>query len=213
MVSRSLVVASAARRASTQGGRSRAAWQVTRPPPPLLQVLARALGGAVGRNPSGRFVVGAERLELTRSLAQRRDFALARAICPMVEARPDPARYRGPGLHLLASHADCVLRLPEGADLLATSPGAAVELWALGRDVLAQQSHPELTPALLEALILPGLLKSGKISPQDAAATAEGIKRPLDNQLMLAMGRFFLHGEEGAECLALKRLQRQRLMH
>jgi GMP synthase-like glutamine amidotransferase len=42
------------------------------------QILAMALGGSVGRNPSGRFFIGPERLELTRALAQRRDFALAR---------------------------------------------------------------------------------------------------------------------------------------
>ena len=43
-----------------------------------VQLLALALGGSVGRNPSGRFFIGPERLELTRALAQRRDFALAR---------------------------------------------------------------------------------------------------------------------------------------
>jgi hypothetical protein len=151
----------------------------------------------VGRNPSGRFFVGPERLELTRALAQRRDFALARAICPMVEARPE-ARYRGPGLHVLASHGDAVLRLPDGADLLAASPSAAVELWAFGKDVLAQQSHPELTGAALEALIIPALVASGKLTPDEAAATAAAAKRPLDNHLLLAMGRFFLHNDEGA---------------
>jgi len=44
--------------------------------------LARALGGRVGRNPSGRFVVGCERLELTKALASRRDFARARVRAP-----------------------------------------------------------------------------------------------------------------------------------
>jgi hypothetical protein len=52
------------------------------------QVLARALGGRVGRNPHGAFVVGVERLELTRALAQRRDFARARVRTP-----PRPPRW------------------------------------------------------------------------------------------------------------------------
>lgn len=121
---------------------------------------------------------------------------MLQAICPMVEAKPE-ARYRGPGLHVLASHADCVLRLPEGADLLAQSPGAAVELWAMGRDVLAQQSHPECTPAQMEALVLPALLASGKLTAEEAEAARASLARPLDNLLLLAMGRSFLHGDEG----------------
>jgi len=51
------------------------------------QVVARALGGRVGRNPSGRFVAGTERLELTKALASRRDFARARVRRPRARAR------------------------------------------------------------------------------------------------------------------------------
>jgi hypothetical protein len=115
----------------------------------------------------------------------------------MVETKPE-ARYRGPGLHVLSSHGDCVLRLPEGADLLAQSPSAAVELWALGRDVLAQQCHPECSAAQMEQLIIPALVASSKLPAADAANIAAAMKRPLDNLLLLAMGRFFLHGDEGA---------------
>jgi hypothetical protein len=116
----------------------------------------------------------------------------------MVMAKPDP-RFSGPGLHVLASHGDCVLKLPPDADLLALSPSAAVELWALGKDVLCIQSHPEMSAQQLETLILPGLTAAGRITPEEAAAAAAAIKRPLDNHLLLAMGRFFLHGEEGAQ--------------
>ena len=115
----------------------------------------------------------------------------------MVEAKPE-ARYKGPGLHVLASHGDAVLRLPEGAELLAQSPNASVELWAMGRDVLCQQAHPEVSVAQLTALILPALVASGRLTAADAAAVEKGMQRPLDNLLLLAMGRFFLHGDEGA---------------
>ena len=191
-----------------------------------------ALGGSVGRNPSGRFFIGPERLELTRALAQRRDFALARvrrcapslsrrrfrspvtrlpqAVCPMVETKPE-ARYRGPGLHVLSSHGDCVLRLPEGADLLAQSPSAAVELWAMGKDVLAQQCHPECSASQMEQLIIPALVASSKLAAADAPSVSAAMKRQLDNLLLLAMGRFFLHGDEGA-LLALTLRLRCRLV-
>ena len=114
----------------------------------------------------------------------------------MVETKPE-ARYRGPGLHVLSSHGDCVLRLPEGADLLAQSPSAAVELWALGKDVFAQQCHPECSASQMEQLILPALVASSKLAAADAASIAAAMKRPLDNLLLLAMGRFFLRGDDG----------------
>ena len=115
----------------------------------------------------------------------------------MVETKPE-ARYRGPGLHVLSSHGDCVLRLPEGADLLAQSPSAAVELWALGKDVFAQQCHPECSASQMEQLIIPALVASSKLAAADASSTAAAMKRPLDHLLLLAMGRFFLHGDDGA---------------
>ena len=115
----------------------------------------------------------------------------------MVETKPE-ARYRGPGLHVLSSHGDCVLRLPEGADLLAQSPSAAVELWAMGKDVFAQQCHPECSASQMEQLIIPALVASSKLAAADASSIAAAMKRPLDNLLLLAMGRFFLHGDDGA---------------
>ena len=115
----------------------------------------------------------------------------------MVETKPE-ARYRGPGLHVLSSHGDCVLRLPEGADLLAQSPSAAVELWAMGKDVFAQQCHPECSASQMEQLIIPALVASSKLAAADASSTTAAMKRPLDNLLLLAMGRFFLHGDDGA---------------
>jgi len=174
------------------------------------QVLARALGGRVGRNPSGKFTVGSERLELTRALAQRRDFARARAICPLSETKAEAARFRGPGLHLLTAHMDCVLALPPGADLLAASPGAAVELWALGKDVLAQQCHPELSAHHIRDLVLPGLTARGSLSPDQAVLAVASMERVLDAKLMLAMGRSFLRDDAAGEHSLASRSQPRR---
>ena len=172
----------------------------------------------MGRNPSGEFVIGVERLELTRALAQRKDFARARVrvfclllcvyvcssshsgvhcqtLCPLVETKADAARFRGPGLHVLTSHADAVLQLPQGAELLAASPHTQVELWALGKDVLAQQCHPEMSPQHLVDLILPGLTAKGVITAQQAQLARQEVTRPLDAKLLLAMGRAFLRGD------------------
>lgn len=85
------------------------------------QVLARALGGRVGKNPSGKFVVGAERLELTRALAGRKDFALARA------RRHPPARPEAPRRAPLCvrSVGSTKLSFPEKGSLTPSAPAAA----------------------------------------------------------------------------------------
>jgi len=115
-----------------------------------------------------------------------------------VETKAEAQRFRGPGLHVLTAHADCVLALPAGAELLAASPGASVELWALGRDVLCQQTHPEMSPEALRAIVIPSLAASGRIGAEEAAAAAAASARPLDARLLLAMGRAFLRGGEAA---------------
>lgn len=118
----------------------------------------------------------------------------------MVETKPS-AEHKGPGLHVLTAHGDCVTALPEGAVVLASSPSTAVELWALGADVLAQQGHPECCGAQFAAKVVPGLLASegpNRLSPAEAQAVLTAFERPTDHPLLLAMGRFFLRGEETA---------------
>ena len=115
-----------------------------------------------------------------------------------METKADAAKFRGPGLHVLTSHFDAVLQLPPGAELLAASPRTQVELWALGKHVLGQQGHPEMCPAHVRELIVPGLLAKGLITQQQADTAAAEVGRPLDGKLLLAMGRAFLRGDSPA---------------
>jgi hypothetical protein len=115
-----------------------------------------------------------------------------------VETKADAAKFRGPGLHVLTSHFDAVLQLPPGAELLAASPRTAVELWALGKHVLAQQGHPEMCPSHVRDLILPSLLAKGYVTQEQAEQAAAEVGRPLDGKLLLAMGRAFLRGDSPA---------------
>ena len=55
----------------------------------------------------------------------------------------------GARLPVIVSHDDVVVRLPEGAVLLASSAGAPVQAWRVG-GLLALQHHPESTPARIE---------------------------------------------------------------
>ena len=56
-------------------------------------------------------------------------------------------------LHLVASHKDQVLELPEGAEVFASSDFCPVSGFTLGDEVLTIQGHPELSAEYSEALM------------------------------------------------------------
>jgi hypothetical protein len=56
-------------------------------------------------------------------------------------------------LHLVASHKDQVLKLPEGAEVFASSDFCPVSGFTLGDEVLTIQGHPELSAEYSEALM------------------------------------------------------------
>ena len=56
-------------------------------------------------------------------------------------------------LHLVASHKDQVLKLPEGAEVFARSDFCPVSGFTLGDEVLTIQGHPELSAEYSEALM------------------------------------------------------------
>lgn len=89
------------------------------------QAIAVALGGQVGRNP-GPFVLG-----------------------PVTTQDHTAAR----GLTLFAAHGEQVLRLPDGARVLASNDACPVGAFAVGDRVLTTQYHPEITPEFMSDLI------------------------------------------------------------
>lgn len=96
------------------------------------QIAAQALGGEAGRNPAGR----------TTSVEP---------VGWLPEAADDPvfgpARSAGRALHW---NRDVVVRLPEGAVVLARSVDGAVQAARLGRAVWGVQSHPEVDAAIVD---------------------------------------------------------------
>ncbi len=98
------------------------------------QLLARALGGAVERNPRGP-EVGTREVELTD--AGRAD--------PLFDGLP-------PRLHVQQLHEDHVPAPPPGAVLLATGVHAPVQAFAHGPRIRCVQFHPEFTPARVRAM-------------------------------------------------------------
>mmetsp|Transcript_45563 Transcript_45563/g.85073 ORF Transcript_45563/g.85073 Transcript_45563/m.85073 type:complete len:414 (+) Transcript_45563:113-1354(+) len=154
------------------------------------QVLARALGGRVERNPGGSFVIGAEELLLTQALHQRSDFVYA-----VANSRATGGKGLGGSVRIVSSHADQVLDLPPGAELLASSKSTKAEIWSHGSNVLAVQGHPEMTPALCRERIMTTLVGHKKITPEEEEAAWRTMEAPLAAALVLDMVKYFLRGK------------------
>jgi GMP synthase-like glutamine amidotransferase len=96
-----------------------------------LQLLAVAMGGEVGLARAAEVGFGKVALNglgLTH---------------PMTQGLPQAIR-------MMQWHHAEVTRVPEGAEVLASSPVTPVQIMSVGRDILATQFHAELTPALIE---------------------------------------------------------------
>jgi GMP synthase (glutamine-hydrolysing) len=99
------------------------------------QLLAEAYGGSVARSPRGR-EIGTIRCGLT------------------AEGRSDPLFAGLPStFEAQATHEDEVVRLPPGAELLATNAWSRVQAFRLGRNVRAVQFHPEMDAASMAATV------------------------------------------------------------
>lgn len=91
------------------------------------QLLARALGGAVGRNPGGWGIgVSHNRVDVTQ---------------------PWMHPLKGDTLDLVVSHQEQVTRAPAGAVVLASSAFCPVYMMQMGPTTLGIQGHPEFTRA------------------------------------------------------------------
>lgn len=93
-------------------------------------------------------------------------------------------------MHLLESHGDCVTDLPQGATWLATSASCRNEMYLMGRNILAMQSHPEfLYPSIISDDILPDVKR---LTTAEVEETLESLKHPQDSRLMCEAIREFL---------------------
>ena len=151
------------------------------------QLLARALGGKVGPNPSGRFVLRREEIRCADALTARDDFRAAFALVPPIAS--DLKK-----LALFVSHGDCVVALPPDATRLATSDSAETEIWSLGEDVLAFQPHPELAGDTVLRNIVPF---ARRITEEDRAAARSDLRLPVDSVAAVAAMRAFLRRGDG----------------
>jgi GMP synthase-like glutamine amidotransferase len=132
------------------------------------QLAAQALGAPVGRAADG-WQVGVHDYEIT-------------------ERHPwmEPARA---SLALIASHEDQVIAIPDGAALLATTPGCPIAGLTFGDRAWTLQPHPEFVPQLADDL----LVRRRELIGADRVAGARAtLTRPLDRDVVAAwIRRFF----------------------
>jgi GMP synthase (glutamine-hydrolysing) len=100
------------------------------------QLLAQALGGAVGPNPRGR-EIGTVRVDLSRAVALSDD---------LLGCLPKVATVH-------ATHVESVLELPEGAVLLGTSSADPHHAFAVGPRAWGVQFHPEFDADIMRGYV------------------------------------------------------------
>jgi len=140
------------------------------------QVLAQALGGEVRRNPRG-WELGVIPIGLTPTGASH----------PIMSQGPRP-------LNLLQLHQDIITAAPAGAVILASSANTPVEVFTLGKTVLAIQGHPELDKdAVLE--LVDRRNQQGLIPDGQAQSARESLSLEVHQDFMRQWMRGFLkHG-------------------
>lgn len=124
------------------------------------QALAMALGGMVGKNPSG-WVFGRVETEVSN---------------------PGPWQAGGK-FGAYAAHTEQVTRAPAGAIVLGETPDCPIASFAIGDHVFTTQYHPEMTHDFIAALIEKIADGLGQEGAEHARAS---LKRPADNARMAA---------------------------
>ena len=125
------------------------------------QLIASALGGLVVQSERG-WGVGVKEVEIAKGLEW---------------ADPGVESYR-----VLTSHADQVEVLPTGARVIGWNEHCPVSMMGIGDTILGIQGHPEMEPALTEALIRDRL---GSAIPEETAlAGLESFERDPENKML-----------------------------
>lgn len=123
-------------------------WGDASSAPPLAaicfghQILAASLGGQAGPNPTGIERLGVETLETGEAWDA---WVAAQGV---EEDREETGVVR-----VYVAHNDCVVQPPPQAQVLATSPGAETEVFAIAHNVFSIQGHPEFDASTMDALV------------------------------------------------------------
>jgi len=142
------------------------------------QAIAKALGGVVENNQSNKFEF---KIEEVKIIPQTADASFIEKLMGNHTIR------------VLESHSESVLQAPENSTILATSSSSPNEIFLVNDNILAIQSHPELSPEIALEKIFPSLISSGKITQEESGAVVENLLTPPnDHPSLLSVLRSFL---------------------
>lgn len=122
------------------------------------QAIGKALGGLVSNNQN--FVFKIEEIHLSEKL---KEFEFGSDLYNHCYQSNKGKSF----MRVLESHSECVLRPPESAVTLASSSTSPNELFLINHNILAIQSHPELSPEIAMEKIFPSLKNGGKIENEN----------------------------------------------
>ena len=128
------------------------------------QLIAKALGGDVGPNPSGKFILRTEKVNPTNENS---------VVSNLFENGP---------LNLLESHRECVTELPPKAQSVASSNSCEHEMILFAENILGIQGHPECTGDEFEEKILPSLLSSKLLTEEEGIVAQESLRLPVNSK-------------------------------
>lgn len=137
------------------------------------QAIAAALGGQVGRNPSGRFKLGVDRLEWSNEAQV--------LFGPQVGAGPTV---------LVQSHGECVTTLPPGGVQLASSQTIPHEVFLVNGQFLGIQGHPEVDRQFLQQKFM--AYHRALFDDDEWVRVQQESQQALDPERVIALGRRLL---------------------
>jgi GMP synthase-like glutamine amidotransferase len=144
------------------------------------QLVANALGGISGRSNFG-WEVGVKHIQVSDRFMQ-----IFHDYQDVLES------LQGNSFKILEVHQDQVLELPDGAELLASSPNTRVEMFSWGKNVLCVQGHPEFNEHIVQ-LILEEESKDSVIPLDIANAGMKSLKEGTNNDSLRLLLKKFLH--------------------
>jgi GMP synthase (glutamine-hydrolysing) len=142
-----------------------------------LQAIAKALGGKVGKNPSGRFVCKNEKITLCEDEI---DSKFLNGLKKISEKKP---------FRMLEAHGDCVEELPADAKSVASSESCRHEIVLFSDNIIGAQSHADYNVDDFTKIILPSLI----ITQEEEDRALESFKEPNVGSDVAAVVRDFLN--------------------
>ena len=142
------------------------------------QMVAKALGGKVTKNESGKFIWCAEEVNLTDEFKNKTYFQ----------------KTFGKEKHclkIMQSHGESISELPPGASVVGQSATCDKEIVIYGDHILTTQGHPEFVKDLMIKMILPRLKRNATITEEEEERAIKSFEN-VDHGKLVHLVRDFL---------------------